>query len=85
VTVALASLIGVGVNFTSVGPIQALYWSAVINGVVAVPVMAVMLLIASRSRVMGDHTIPAALRIVGWLAVTIMALSVTAMAVTSLM
>jgi Mn2+/Fe2+ NRAMP family transporter len=44
-----------------------------------------MLLMASRSRVMGDHTIPAALRIVGWLAVTIMALSVTAMAVTSLM
>ena len=84
-TVALASLIGVGVNFTSVDPIQALYWSAVINGVVAVPVMAVMLLMASRCRVMGDHTIPAALRIVGWLAVTIMALSAAAMAVTSLM
>jgi Mn2+/Fe2+ NRAMP family transporter len=84
-TVALASLIGVGVNFTSVDPIQALYWSAVINGVVAVPVMAVMMLMASQSRVMGDHTIPLALRIVGWIAVTIMALSVGAMAVTSLM
>jgi NRAMP (natural resistance-associated macrophage protein)-like metal ion transporter len=84
-TVALASLIGVGVNFTSVDPIQALYWSAVVNGVVAVPVMAVMMLMASQSRVMGDHTIPAALRIVGWIAVTIMALSVAAMAATSLM
>ena len=49
------------------------------------PVMAVMMLMASKPEVMGDHTIPASLRIVGWIAVSIMVLSVTAMAVASLM
>src|SRR3954447_23169015 len=83
VTVALATLIGVGVNFTNVDPIQALYWSAVINGIVAVPVMAMMVLLAAEPRVMGRLTIPASLRIGGWVVVAVMALSVAAMAVTT--
>jgi Mn2+/Fe2+ NRAMP family transporter len=51
--IALATVIGMIVNFTSINPIQALYWSAVINGVIAVPVMVVMMLIASRADIMG--------------------------------
>jgi Mn2+/Fe2+ NRAMP family transporter len=84
-TVSLATLIGIGVNFSGIDPMRALYWSAVINGVVAVPVMAVMMLMASKPEVMGDHTIPASLRIVGWMAVAIMVLSVAAMVLSSLM
>jgi NRAMP (natural resistance-associated macrophage protein)-like metal ion transporter len=83
-TVSLATLIGIGINFSGIDPMQALFWSAVINGVVAVPVMAVMMLMASKPEVMGEHTIPASLRIVGWIAVAIMVLSVIAMAVASL-
>jgi NRAMP (natural resistance-associated macrophage protein)-like metal ion transporter len=83
-TVAFATLIGIGINFVGIDPMQALFWSAVINGVVAVPVMAVMMLMASKPEVMGEHTIPASLRIVGWIAVAIMVLGVIAMAATSL-
>jgi NRAMP (natural resistance-associated macrophage protein)-like metal ion transporter len=83
-TVSLATLIGVGVNFSGIDPIQALYWSAVVNGVVAVPVMAVMMLMASKPDVMGEHTIPPSLRVGGWIAVAIMVLSVLGLAVTSL-
>jgi Mn2+/Fe2+ NRAMP family transporter len=50
-TIALATLMGVVINFTPINPIQALCWSAVINGVVAVPVMAVMMLMAANSKI----------------------------------
>ena len=43
-TIAAATLIGVGVNFVALDPIKALFWSAVINGVVAVPLMVVMMI-----------------------------------------
>jgi Mn2+/Fe2+ NRAMP family transporter len=58
---AAATLLGVGITLTPLNPIQALYWSAVINGVVAVPVMIVMMLIASSPKVMGKLTVG------GWL------------------
>ena len=45
--IAVATLIGVGLDFTGIDPIKALFWSAVINGVVAVPIMAMMMLIVS--------------------------------------
>ena len=57
VTVAVATLIGMGLNFTPLNPIQALYWSAVINGVVAVPVMAIMMWLAATPKVMGDFVV----------------------------
>jgi NRAMP (natural resistance-associated macrophage protein)-like metal ion transporter len=84
-TVALATLIGVGINFTSVDPVQVLYWSAVINGVIAVPVMAVMMVMAAQPRVMRNLIIPLSLRCIGWVAVAVMTLSVAAMAVMVLM
>jgi len=82
-TLAIATVIGIIVNFIGVDPIRALYWSAVINGVVAVPVMIVMMLMASDRRVMGELTIPSALKAVGWIATGVMALSAVAMGVTS--
>jgi Mn2+/Fe2+ NRAMP family transporter len=79
-TLAIATAIGIAINLAGVDPIRALYWSAVINGVVAVPVLALMMLMASRRRVMGEFTIGRPLRIVGWAATAIMALAVAAMA-----
>jgi Mn2+/Fe2+ NRAMP family transporter len=63
---AVATFIGVGMNFTPINPIKALYWSAVINGVVAVPVMIVMMLMTSQRRVMGKFVIKGWLRFLGW-------------------
>ena len=55
--VILATALGIGLNFTPIDPIKALFWSAVINGVVAVPVMIVMMLMARRKVVMGGFII----------------------------
>jgi Mn2+/Fe2+ NRAMP family transporter len=52
-TVALATLIGALINFSLINPIKALYWSAVLNGIVAVPVMAMMMLISVNPTIMG--------------------------------
>ncbi|MBB3146152.1 Mn2+/Fe2+ NRAMP family transporter [Phyllobacterium trifolii] len=82
-TIALATAIGVGLNFTPINPMQALYWSAVINGVVAVPVMVIMMLMATQSRIMGKQTIGLTLQIFGWIATVFMALAAIAMIVTN--
>jgi Mn2+/Fe2+ NRAMP family transporter len=66
-------VIGAGLNFTSLDPIKALIWSAVINGVAAVPIMAMIMLMASRKAVMGDFTLTKWLTVLGWLATVVMA------------
>jgi len=65
-------------------PIKALYWSAVINGVVAVPVMAVMMVMTGDRQVMGRFTVRGPLRVVGWIATACMAASVFGMVLTTL-
>jgi Mn2+/Fe2+ NRAMP family transporter len=82
---SIATLLGVMLNFTPIDPIKALFWSAVINGVIAVPIMAVMMLLAARVDVMGQFVITARLRMLGWLATSVMALAVLSMGVTSLL
>ncbi len=77
--IALAFIVGVGLNFTRIDPIKALFWSAVINGVVAVPVMVMMMLLSSRKVVMGQFTLPWPLKAVGWLATAVMALAAMGM------
>jgi len=81
VTITVATLLGACLNFTPVNPIKALYWSAVVNGVVAVPVMAVMMLMTARSDIMGKATVPLAMRIVGWAATAVMAVAALVMTV----
>ncbi|WP_378948140.1 Nramp family divalent metal transporter [Mesorhizobium sp. ANAO-SY3R2] len=81
-TIAIATLIGVGLNFTPINPIRALYWSAVINGVVAVPIMAMMMLMSTQPRIMGKETIGRLLGTFGWLSTGVMALTAAAMILT---
>jgi Mn2+/Fe2+ NRAMP family transporter len=71
--IAVATLIGVGLNFSSIDPIKALFWSAVINGVVAVPVMVLMMHLSSHRAAMGDFELHVGLKVVGWLATLVMA------------
>ncbi len=73
--IAAATLIGVGLNFTPVDPIKALFWSAVINGIVAVPVMGLMMHISNNPGAMGQFTLHPGLRVVGWTATLVMALA----------
>lgn len=82
-TIAVATLIGVGLNFTPINPIRALYWSAVINGIAAVPIMAMMMLMSAQSRIMGAQTVGGTLRVFGWLSTVVMALTAVAMILTS--
>ena len=63
-------------------PIKALYWSAVINGVISVPIMAVMMLMATRTDVMGRFVVTRRLKWLGWLATLAMAVAVAAMFMT---
>jgi Mn2+/Fe2+ NRAMP family transporter len=72
-TIAIATLVGVLLNYSPIDPIKALFWSAVINGVVAVPVMALMMHLSSHKEAMGDFKLGRGLKIVGWLATAVMA------------
>ncbi|MGC2457448.1 MAG: divalent metal cation transporter [Gallionellaceae bacterium] len=80
--VIIATILGVALNFTPIDPIKALFWCAVINGVVAVPIMVVMMLMAVRADIMGPFVITRRLKVLGWLATAIMALVVVTMLVT---
>ena len=80
---AVATLIGLAINFTKLDPIKALVWAAIINGITAAPVMCFMMLLASRRKVMGKLTLPLYLKTLGWLATAIMALAAAGMLVTS--
>ncbi len=77
--IAISTLVGVAINFMPIDPIKALFWSAVINGVISVPIMVVMMLLASRRDVMGRLTPPMRLKAIGWVATGAMAIAVVAM------
>jgi Mn2+/Fe2+ NRAMP family transporter len=69
---AAATIIGLALNFVGTNPIRALFWSAVVNGVVSVPLMVVTMLMSANPRVMGQFTLPVYLRVVGWVATAVM-------------
>ena len=77
--IALATLVGAILNFTPLDPIKALFWSAVINGVAAVPIMVMIMLMASRKQVMGQFALRPLLKALGWLATVVMAVAAIGM------
>jgi Mn2+/Fe2+ NRAMP family transporter len=77
-TVSVA--LGVALNFTPIDPIKALYWSAVINGVLAAPVMIVMMLMVRRKSVMGDLVVKGPVYWLGWISTAAMGLCIVGMA-----
>jgi len=75
-------LLGVALAFTPIDPMKALYWSAVLNGVLAAPLMAIMLIIGSNPRIMNRFTLPPVLKAIGWLATAVMAAAAVGLFVT---
>jgi NRAMP (natural resistance-associated macrophage protein)-like metal ion transporter len=81
--VAVATIGGVVLCFLPIDPMKELFYSAVINGVIAVPIMVVMMILGTRQSVMGAFAIGKRLRVLGWLATVVMALAVMAMFATA--
>jgi Mn2+/Fe2+ NRAMP family transporter len=76
-----STVLGMALTLTPLDPIKALYWTAVINGLVAVPVMVVMMLMTAQQRVMGQFTVNGWLRWLGWAATCAMAVCALGMIV----
>ena len=77
--IAVSVLAGLVIQYSPISPMKALFWSAVINGVVAVPLMVVIILLVSKSAVMGDYTASRPLIILGWIATVVMGLAAVRM------
>jgi NRAMP (natural resistance-associated macrophage protein)-like metal ion transporter len=81
VVIAVASIAGLALNLLSFDPIKALVLSAVVNGVVAVPIMGMMMHMASSRHVMKAFVLPRGLAAMGWLATAVMGVAAVAMIV----
>ncbi len=78
-TITVGMGLGAALNFSPIDPIRALYWSAVLNGVVAVPVMITMMLLTMHRSIMAGFTLPVPMQVMGWLATAAMAVTAVAM------
>jgi NRAMP (natural resistance-associated macrophage protein)-like metal ion transporter len=76
----LATLLGVAVTLSPISPIDALFWSAVVNGVLAAPIMVLLMVMAATPKIMGEFAITGPLRLFGWLATGVMILATLALA-----
>lgn len=76
---AAAMTVGGAISVSGLNPIRALYWAAVINAVISVPIMVAVMLAATRPKIMGDLVLPNRWRVLGWLATAAMALATFAM------
>jgi NRAMP (natural resistance-associated macrophage protein)-like metal ion transporter len=74
-TIAMTTLAGALMQYAGVNPVRALYWSAVINGILAAPLMALMMLIVTNPRAMGHLTLGVRQTILGWAATAVMVLA----------
>jgi len=81
----LSGLCGIGLNFTPIDPIKALYWSAVVNGVLAAPVMVILMVLVRRPNVMGRLVVRGPLYWLGWASTVVMALCIVGMIATMFM
>jgi len=70
--ITIATLLGLSLNFIGLDPVKALFWAAVLNGVVAAPLMIVIMIMAASKKVMGQFVIPLPLKVTGWLATAVM-------------
>ena len=83
-TIAAVTVLGVALNLASVNPIKALFWSAVINGLSAGPIMVLVMLMASNHKLTGKLKLPAPQRVVGWIATMAMLAVAAGMLITTI-
>lgn len=81
--VAVSVVLGLGLDYAGFNAVKMLFWSAVVNGMLAPPLIVLVVLLTSSSKVMGKRVIPPLLKWLGWATATIMALASVAMFVTS--
>jgi Mn2+/Fe2+ NRAMP family transporter len=79
--IAAATLLGIWIGFSPLDPIRALFWSAVINGFVAVPIMAAMMWLAGRRDQLGRYTVSLPVQVLGWSATALMGTAALSMLV----
>ncbi|WP_277183675.1 NRAMP family divalent metal transporter [Caballeronia sp. BR00000012568055] len=77
--IAASVLIGLALQYSPISPMRALFWSAVINGLVAVPLMIVVIVLVSSTAVMGPYVASKPVRFLGWIATAVMGVSALAM------
>ena len=77
--IAVSVLAALGIQYSPISPMKALFWSAVINGVVAVPLMVVIIMLVSKKSVMGAFTASRPLVVLGWIATAVMGAAAVAM------
>jgi len=77
--IAAATVVGLALGYMPINPIQMLIWSAVLNGIVAVPIMAMMMVVVTRQSVMGRFTAKPTLALFGWAGTALMAVTVLAL------
>jgi NRAMP (natural resistance-associated macrophage protein)-like metal ion transporter len=77
--IGAAVALGLLIDYSGLDPIKALYWSAVVNGVIAVPMMAAMMIVANNKKKMGEFTAGPTLSILGWASTLVMAAAAVAM------
>jgi Mn2+/Fe2+ NRAMP family transporter len=82
--IGAAVLLGLGIDYSPLDPIKALYWSAVVNGVIAVPMMAAMMIVAQNKKKMGKFRAGRVLGTLGWLSTLVMAAATITMLYVSL-
>ena len=78
-SIAAATVVGLALGYTPIDPIRMLIWSAVLNGIVAVPIMAVMMTVVTRLSVMGRFSARRTLTFFGWAGTALMAVTVVAL------
>src|SRR6201987_2513558 len=77
--IAVATVVGLALSYTPIDPIQMLIWSAVLNGIVAVPIMTIMMVVVTRLSVMGRFSARPTLTFFGWAGTALMAVTVVAL------
>ena len=83
--IGAAVALGLVIDYSGLDPIKALYWSAVVNGVIAVPMMVAMMVVATNAKMMGKFTAGPSLRILGWASTAVMAAATVAMIVVAVL
>ena len=82
IVIAISTLIGILINFTPIKPFQMLYYTAILNGIVAPPLMILIMLIGNSRKIMGEHTNPRFSNWLGWIIAIIMSFAALALLAT---
>jgi NRAMP (natural resistance-associated macrophage protein)-like metal ion transporter len=80
--IAISTAVGMLINFTGINPIRALFWTAVINGLLSPPLLVLIMLVSNNPKVMGKHTNGLVVNVLGWAAAAIMVAAAVGMILT---